>query len=94
MGIGGVAFLQRGHMCVGIVGEELTVRVGPEAYEEALSLPHARRMDFTGRPLTGFVYVAPAGFAAQRDLAAWIARAADFVSSLPSKKRQARKRGR
>src|SRR5262245_22159894 len=82
---GGLAFLLHGHMCCGVVGDELMIRVGPEAYESALSRPHARRMDFTGKPLRGFVYVAPAGFASTRDLGAWVARAADFASSLPPK---------
>lgn len=82
---GGLAFLLDGNMCCGVVGEELMVRVGPEAYEEALSQPHARKMDFTGQPLSGFVYVAPPGFAEDEDLAAWLDRALGFASSLPSK---------
>ena len=52
---GGLAFMVAGNMCCGIVGEELMVRVGPEAYARALSRPHARAMDFTGRPLKGMV---------------------------------------
>ncbi len=47
----------QGNMCVGVVNEELMVRVGPNAYEEALAQPHARKMDFTGKPMKGFVYV-------------------------------------
>lgn len=79
---GGLAFLLHGHMCCGVVGDELMVRVGPTAYDAALSRPHAREMDFTGKPLRGFVYVAPAGFASTGALRAWVARAVDFASSL------------
>ena len=60
---GGLVFMLGGHMCCGVLGDELMVRVGREAYAAALARPHARPMDFTGRPLTGFVYVAPPGCA-------------------------------
>jgi len=80
---GGLAFLLNGHMCCGVVGDEIMVRVGPAAYPSALSRPHTREMDFTGRPFTGFVYVEPEGFATARALRTWIARGARFVLSLP-----------
>ena len=82
---GGLALMVNGHMCVGVLGEELMLRVGPEAYGDALAQPHAREMDFTGKPLKGFVYVAPPGFAADDDLDVWIGRGLDFVLSLPPK---------
>jgi TfoX/Sxy family transcriptional regulator of competence genes len=82
---GGLAFMVRGHMCCGIAGNDLMVRVGPEAYAKAVREPHARPMDFTGRPLTGFVYVSPAGLARQQSLAKWVERALEFVKSLPPK---------
>jgi TfoX N-terminal domain len=82
---GGLAFMVRGHMCCGIVGSELMVRVGPEGYAEALAAPQAREMDFTGRPLTGMVYVEPAGFKTQRALDAWVGRGLAFVLSLRPK---------
>ena len=62
---GGLCFLLRGNMCCGIVGDELIARVGPDAYDAALARPHARPMDFTGRPLRGMVYVAAPGTANQ-----------------------------
>jgi TfoX N-terminal domain len=58
---GGLGFMLSGHMCVGIVGKDLMVRVGKEAFDKAVSAPHARPMDFTGTPSTGMVYVAPVG---------------------------------
>lgn len=82
---GGLAFLVGGHMSCGVVGETLMVRVGPDAYEDALSRPHARQMDFTGKPMKGFVYVDPAGFASDEALRSWVGLSLDFVSSLPSK---------
>ena len=82
---GGLAFLLRGNMCAGVVGEELMVRVGPDAYDESLAQPHARAMDFTGRPMKGLVYVGSAGIEADDDLGAWIGRGIAFAGSLPAK---------
>lgn len=82
---GGLAFLIGGHMCCGVVGDELMVRVGPDAYEEALAAPHAREMDFTGRPMRGLVTVGVEGFDADRDLRAWVERGARFARALPPK---------
>jgi TfoX/Sxy family transcriptional regulator of competence genes len=83
---GGLAFLLLGNMCCGIMGNELMVRVGPQGYEAALSRPHTRKMDFTGKPLKGFVYVSPAGFGAKKGLEAWIEKATEFALSLPPKR--------
>jgi TfoX/Sxy family transcriptional regulator of competence genes len=82
---GGIAFMVRGNMCCGVIGDRLMVRVGPNGYEEALSRPHAKPMDFTGRPMKGMVYVEPAGFASPHDLEAWIGKAMAFTLSLPAK---------
>jgi TfoX/Sxy family transcriptional regulator of competence genes len=82
---GGLAFLLCGNMCVGVVNDELMVRVGPDAYNEALAQPHARRMDFTGRPMKGFVFVACEGFESDEDLESWIQRGVEFAISLPGK---------
>jgi TfoX/Sxy family transcriptional regulator of competence genes len=71
---GGLAFMVNGHMCCGIVGDDLVVRVGADAHQQSLSLPHARAMDFTGRPMKGFVYVQPVGYHTKADLRIWIKR--------------------
>jgi hypothetical protein len=83
---GGVAFLSRGYMFVGIVGDTLMVRVGPTAYAAALKRRHVREMDFTGRPMKGYVYVDPPGIDRDADLAGWIEAGRAFVKSLPAKK--------
>lgn len=82
---GGLAFMLNGYICVVVVGHELTVRVGANQYPECLKLPHARPMDFTGKPLAGFLYVGEKGFESDADLLAWIERAVTFVSGLPPK---------
>lgn len=82
---GGLAFLLGGNMCCGVVGDEIMVRVGAEAYEAALNHPHARKMDFTGQPLRGFVYVAAEGIEDDEELEDWVQRGVDFAASLPPK---------
>ena len=81
---GGLAFLVRGRMSVGIVKQDLMVRVGPEAHAELVGQPHARPMDFTGRPMKGFVYVDPAGVEADADLERWVEHGLRYaLSQLP-----------
>jgi TfoX/Sxy family transcriptional regulator of competence genes len=79
---GGLAFLLRGKMCVGVVKDQLMVRVGREAYEDLVRKPHARPMDFTGRPMKGFLYVAPPGLERDADLERWVGHGVAFASSL------------
>src|SRR5439155_18404984 len=82
---GGVAFLVKGHMSVGIVEEKLMVRVGPASYDRVLRQRHARRMDFTGRPMKGFVYVVPSGYESDVDLQRWVNLGVSYVATLPAK---------
>lgn len=89
---GGLVFMINEHMCVGLVRESLMVRVGPDAYEASLQLPQARPMDFTGKPLRGFVYVEPEGIAEDEDLAAWIERGIAFAGALPPKEKKPKPR--
>ena len=79
---GGLAFLLDGRMFCGIVKNDLMVRVGPERYETALRTPHARPMDFTGRPMTGYVFVGPAGYSREKTLARWVKSGTRFVATL------------
>lgn len=82
---GGIAFMFGGNMGVGVLGEELMVRLGSEDAERALAEPHARPMDFTGKPMKGMVFVAPEGIADDAALAGWVEAGADFAASLPPK---------
>jgi len=98
---GGLCFMVGGHMAVGIVKNDLMVRVGPAAYEDALARKGVRPMDFTGQPLKGMVYVARAHLGRKRDLESWVAQATDFVATLPKRdparraaKRAARRAGK
>lgn len=81
---GGIAFMLHGNMCCGVTNEDLMVRVGADALEDALAQPYARPMDFTGRPMKGFVFVNAAALG-DRDLKRWVQRGVTFAGSLPAK---------
>jgi len=82
---GGLTFMVRGRMCCGIVGDRLMVRVDPDAYDELLAARGATPMDFTGRPMRGFLYVGRAGMDRPAALRRWIDRALAFVARQPPK---------
>ncbi|MBZ0133780.1 MAG: TfoX/Sxy family protein [Rhodocyclaceae bacterium] len=87
---GGLCFLSRGLMFAGIVGDALMARIGPQAYADALRRPHVREMDFTGKPMKGYVFIDPPGFEEDRDLARWVDACLQFVKTLPAKKPKVR----
>jgi TfoX/Sxy family transcriptional regulator of competence genes len=88
---GGVAFLLDGKMFIGVADTDLMVRVGPAAYEAALERPYVRPMDFTGRPLTGFIFVSAAGSRTDKAVGEWVRRAMQFVDTLPVKTKKPRR---
>lgn len=82
---GGLAFLIDGNMAVGIIGDDLMVRVGPADYEAALLRPHARVFDMTGRPMRGWVLVESEGLEDDAAFAGWVGDGVRFARSLPPK---------
>lgn len=88
--MGGLCFMVDGKMCVGVESNRLMARIGPEAYDDALTRKGCRPMDFTGRPMRGFVFVEPEGLKTEQDLAFWLELALAYNPS--AKKSTARKR--
>ena len=82
---GGIAFMLAGNMAVGVIGEDLMVRLDPADAEQALAETHTRPMDFTGKPMKNMVYVDAEGTAGDEDLAKWVEAGADYATSLPPK---------
>lgn len=82
---GGVGFLLNGNMCVGVWKEFLIVRLGPEQGAAALNEPFVQEFDITGKSMKGWAMVAPEGVERDDQLADWIARAEEFVATLPAK---------
>ncbi len=76
--MGGLCFLVNGKMCAGVVGERLMARIDPALYDQALQRPGAREMDFTGRPMKGFVFVEGEGIDEDADLNDWLRLCLDY----------------
>lgn len=69
---GGVAFMVNDKMCIGIIKNELMCRVGEDLQETALQQSGAKAMEFTGRPMRGYVSVEPDGFDTENQLEQWV----------------------
>ena len=82
---GGLAFLHRGNLLVGVHGSSLIARLGVEAAEKALTEPDVRPFDITGTPMKGWVFVDADGIDSDAALRGWIQRALEFVRTLPPK---------
>jgi TfoX/Sxy family transcriptional regulator of competence genes len=82
---GGIAFLVAGNMSVGVTGNELMVRVGKDAHDEAVALPGARIFDLSSRPMRGWLVVDGEGIDTEDDLEAWIQRGMACAEQLPPK---------
>jgi hypothetical protein len=80
---GGKAFLLDGNLCVGVIRTDLVARVGPEQFVEAVERPGARPFDLTGRPMSGWVMVAPEGIGREESLTAWVSDSLAYVRTLP-----------
>ena len=82
---GGVCWLLNGNMSVGVHKDDLIVRCGPDGYEKELGRAHARPFDITGRPMKGWVMVAPTGVKKKADLRKWVGKGVTFALTLPAK---------
>jgi TfoX/Sxy family transcriptional regulator of competence genes len=89
---GGWGVTVHGNMAVGVMNDDLIVRVGPDGYDAALARPGARPFDFTGRSMTGWVYVEGGAVRNGRNLDRWVRSGVDFAQSLPGKAKTTRKR--
>jgi TfoX/Sxy family transcriptional regulator of competence genes len=82
---GGIAFMIDGNMAVGVSGDELMVRVGKEAHDEAAALPGARIFDMGSRPMRGWLKVGGEGLATEDKFRSWVDRGVAYAESLPAK---------
>ena len=83
---GGIAFPLNGNMCCGIHKNELIVRIDPDETAATLARPHTRRFDLTGRPMNGWILVAPKGIATDSQLGKWVGVAVQYAGALPPKR--------
>ncbi len=86
--MGGLCYMVDEKMCTGIVKDHLMARVGPDVYESVLSRPGCKPMDFTGRPMKGYVFVSGEGIDSDDDLSYWIQLCLDFNPLAKSSKKR------
>jgi len=92
--MGGLTFMVNDKMCVGILQDDLMARIDPEIYETVLRKKGCREMDFTDRPMKGFVFISPEGTERKEDFDYWIELALDFnPRAKVSKKRKKSQQG-
>lgn len=82
---GGVGFLLHGNMACGVSKNDLILRVGIDEFDELVKLPHIRIFDMTGKPMKGWLMVAPKGCASDDDLALLLEKGIRFALTLPPK---------
>ncbi|NND72914.1 MAG: TfoX/Sxy family protein [Rhodothermales bacterium] len=84
---GGLAIMYKDYMCCGILDDRLMLRVPKETHDRYLAMPFVEKMDFTGRPMKGFVYIIPEGITTNADLQGWVEMAIKTVESFPEKEK-------
>ncbi len=86
---GGLTFMVNEKMCVGIIKDELMCRINPAIHDECLAKPGCKSMEFTKRPMSGFIQVEPSALKTPKQLAYWMDLALDFnAQAKPSAKRK------
>lgn len=86
--MGGLTFMYNDKMCVGVIGDEMMCRIDRDFHETAVELPGCRTMDFTNRPMIGYVLIDDTGMRTQKDFEYWINLALDFNSKAKSSKKK------
>lgn len=86
--MGGLTFMVKGKMCVGVLRSDLMVRLDPAIYVEALKRKGTREMDIMKRPTPGFVFVGPEGTKTEKNLDYWIDLALDFNKRAKASKKK------
>ena len=86
--MGGLTFMVDDKMCVGILQEDLMVRLDPAVHETALQKNGCREMDFTGKPMKGFLFINSEGTKSKKDLTYWIDLALEFNPKAKSSKKK------
>ncbi len=86
--LGGLCFMVNDKMCVGVVKDELMARIHPDEYEKALQQEGCSEMNFTGRPMKGYVFLNKDAIDLDTDLEYWLQLALDFNPIAKSSKKK------
>ena len=88
--MGGLCYMVDGKMCVGVVRDEVMARIDPEIYQESLSKSGCKEMNFTGRPMRGYVFLTDDATDLDKDLYQWLQLALDFNPKAKASKKKAK----
>ncbi len=86
--MGGLVFMYNGKMCVGVVKDELMCRIDPALHNDSVEKLGCRTMDFTKRPMKGYIFVEDIGMKSQKDFDYWIDLALDFNKKAKASKKK------
>jgi TfoX/Sxy family transcriptional regulator of competence genes len=86
--MGGLTFMVNGKMCVGIIKDELMCRIDPNLHEEVVEKTGCRTMDFTKRPMRGYILIEDIGMKTQKEFDYWINLALEFNPRAKSSKKK------
>jgi TfoX/Sxy family transcriptional regulator of competence genes len=86
--MGGLTFMVNDKMCLGVINDDLMARIDPEVYEESLERTGCRQMDFTGKPMKGYVFVDSSGTDRKKDFDHWVSLALEFNKKAKSSKKK------
>ena len=89
---GGLCFMVDDKMCIGIIKDELMARIDPKEEATLLRKKASRKMDFTGRPMKGYLSIAPEGIDGDSNLQFWIERCLEFNPKAKSSKKKRKKK--
>lgn len=89
---GGVCFMVNNKMCVGVVKDEMMCRINPDVQDEALEHTGCRIMDFTGRPMKGYIFVCEDGMKSKKDFTYWINLSLEFNKFAKASKKTRKKK--
>lgn len=91
---GGVCFMVNGKMCIGVIKEDMMCRIDPVLEEGAIEKRGCRPMDFTGRPMKGYVYVSEEGLRTRANFDYWINLCLDFNTRAKAAKKPKNKKSK
>lgn len=86
--MGGLVFMVDGKMCVGIIKDELMCRIDPDRHAEVVEMNGCRTMDFTHRPMSGYILVEPAAMHTMKELDGWIKLALEYNPKAKASKKR------
>lgn len=86
--MGGLTFMLNDKMCIGVIKDEMMCRIDPNLHEFVIERTGCRTMDFTKRPMKGYVMIDDSGMKISKDFEYWISLCLDFNKKAKSSKKK------